>query len=385
VTDAARAGGGTGEGRVAVVLHEPSLGGAIRSVLRIVPMLADRGWEFYFWVPRPSELYEHLAEQGHDVDGAPRHISYSARAWRLPPGPRARAMSIPPYLRSFGEFLRDRSPDLVHANTILTIAEATVARRKGHRVLLHAHEMLPGGVRGRLMRRAAWSLDQVVAVSRASAEPLRWRGRAPRIVHEATPIPERSAEIRADPRPFKVGTVAVVSSRKGSDIYVEAARRVLGTSNGFSFEMVGPPSDGVERRWATEVLERAREIGIVHRPQADTFECYRNWDAFVLPSRADPFPIAMLEAMASGLPVIGARRDGLAEQIADGCGVLVKPEDPAALAAAIRELAARDATERRAMGAAARERVASRFTLAHQAEAMHAAYRAALEPGGARP
>ena len=36
----------------------------------------------------------------------------------------------------------------------------------------------------------------------------------------------------------------------------------------------------------------------------------------MLPSRSDPFPISMLEAMASGLPVVGTRRDGIAEQIA---------------------------------------------------------------------
>ena len=44
------------------------------------------------------------------------------------------------------------------------------------------------------------------------------------------------------------------------------------------------------------------------------FERLARWDAFVLPSRSDPFPISMLEAMASGLPVVGTRRDGIAEQ-----------------------------------------------------------------------
>jgi glycosyltransferase involved in cell wall biosynthesis len=370
-------GGGAGR-RVAVAFHEPDLGGATRSVLRIVPLLAARGWEFSFWVPRPSALYDHLEREGHDVDGAPRYIEYSLRAWRVPPGPRARVRSIPAYMRRFREFLRQRSPDLVHANSIMTIAEAAAARRAGRAVLIHAHEMLPLDPRGRAMRRVAWALGEVVAVSQASAERLRWRDRSPRIVYEGTPVPDRAASVRSDPRPFRVGTVAVVSTRKGSDIYVEAARRVLARSDAFSFEMVGPPNEAVERVWAADLLERAREIGIVHERHADTFERYRRWDAFVLPSRADPFPIAMLEAMASGLPVIGTRRDGLAEQIADGCGILVAPEDPGALADAIVALASRDPAERRAMGKAARERVASRFSLEPQAEAMHEAYLAAL-------
>jgi glycosyltransferase involved in cell wall biosynthesis len=176
-----------------------------------------------------------------------------------------------------------------------------------------------------------------------------------------------------------VGTVAVVSTRKGSDLYVEAARQVLEGSDGFRFEMVGAPNDAVERDWARELVSRAGAIGIVHHPSADTFERYRSWDAFVLPSRADPFPIAMLEAMASGLPVIGARRDGLAEQITDDCGILVDPEDPGALARAIVSLAGGDAAVREAMGTAARERVSSLFNLERQADAMHEAYLAALD------
>jgi glycosyltransferase involved in cell wall biosynthesis len=83
--------------------------------------------------------------------------------------------------------------------------------------------------------------------------------------------------------------------------------------------------------------------------------------------------------MATGVPVIAARRDGLAEQITEDCGVLVEPEDPGALARAIRALADSDARERAAMGRAARERVASKFNLERQAEAMHEAYLAALD------
>jgi glycosyltransferase involved in cell wall biosynthesis len=374
----ARGGRDASGRRVAVVFHEPHLGGATRSVTRIVPLLAERGWEFCFWVARPSELFDHLAAEGYDVAGAPRHVQYSVRAWRLPPGPIARARSIPPYLRRFREFIRDRSPDLVHANSIMTVAEGLAAHPSGPAVLLHVHEMLPGGVRGILLRRAAWRLEQVVAVSQASAAPLRSGGRVPRIVYEGAPVPERTAETRTAPRPFAVGTVAVVSTRKGSDLYVEAARRVLSRSDAISFEMVGAPNDAIEREWARDVVSRAEEIGVVHRPQADTFERHRSWDAFVLPSRADPFPIAMLEAMASGLPVIGTRRDGLAEQITPDCGILVEPDDPDALADAIIRVAALGAAEREAMGNAARERVASMFNLERQAEEMHEAYLAAL-------
>ena len=377
----------TAERRVVVCFHEPHLGGATRSVERIVPLLREMGWEFSFWVHRPSELYDELAGRGWDVDGEPRCIEYSVRAWRLPPGPGRRLAEIPGYVRRFDEFLRERSPDLVHANSVLTLAEALIARRRGPAVLLHAHEMLTQNMRGRLLRRAAWRhLDQVVAVSRASAAALAYRGKMPRIVYEAAPVPERRLALRRRPHPFTVGTVAVVSTRKGSDLFVEAARLLSARSgNGdFRFEMVGAPSDAIERDWAHSMLERARRIGITHTRSANVFERFADWDAFVLPSRADPFPIAMLEAMASGLPVIGVRRDGIAEQIVPGSGVLVDPEDPRALADAIAWLAGQKASVRERLGETARERVAASFTIAHQAAAMDAAYRATLAVRGGR-
>ena len=373
--------------RVVVCFHEPHLGGATRSVERIVPLLREMGWEFSFWVHRPSELHEELAGRGWDVDGEPRCIEYSVRAWRLPPGARRRLSEVPGYVSRFDAFLRERSPDLVHANSVLTLAEALIASRRGHAVLLHAHEMLLPNVRGRLLRRTAWRhLDQVVAVSQASAAAMAHDGRMPRIVYEAAPVPERQVTVRERPHPFTVGTVAVVSTRKGSDLFVEAAR-LLGerSVNGdFRFEMVGAPSDAIERDWAHSVLDRAKGIGITHVPSANVFERFAEWDAFVLPSRADPFPIAMLEAMASGLPVVGVRRDGIAEQVIPGAGVLVEPEDARALADGIAWIAGQGPDVRSRLGDRARERVAQSFTIRHQAEAMDAAYQATLDAHAAR-
>ncbi len=85
----------SGRGRVLVVLHEESPGGASISLMRCVPGLEERGWEFSFFVPRPGKLFDELRERGYRVSGAPRTIVYSLRALRLDPGPHASSSRHP--------------------------------------------------------------------------------------------------------------------------------------------------------------------------------------------------------------------------------------------------------------------------------------------------
>ena len=83
---------------------------------------------------------------------------------------------------------------------------------------------------------------------------------------------------------------------------------------------------------------------------------------FVLPSHFEALPMAVLEAMAAGLPVVATRVGGIPDVIVDGCeGILVEPRDPAALARAIEGLLS-DPARRAAMGAAARRRAQETFS-----------------------
>jgi glycosyltransferase involved in cell wall biosynthesis len=118
-------------------------------------------------------------------------------------------------------------------------------------------------------------------------------------------------------------------------------------------------------------------LGIEHRPRADVGAELGELDVFVMPSRSDPFPLVVLEAMAAGLPVVGARVDGIAEQISAEAGMLVPPEDPPALAAAMLDLH-RDPERRRRLGEGGWRRVVEHFPLRRQVEGLDAAYRSAL-------
>lgn len=123
-----------------------------------------------------------------------------------------------------------------------------------------------------------------------------------------------------------------------------------------------------EQRPALET--RARELGLADavrfvgaQPRSAMPGWYASADVFCLPSIYEGFPLAILEAMAAGLPVVATAVAGVPEAVADGVtGRIVAPEDAAALARALLELVADPATARR-MGEAGRRRVEEEFAI----------------------
>ncbi|MBK7947565.1 MAG: glycosyltransferase [Deltaproteobacteria bacterium] len=86
-------------------------------------------------------------------------------------------------------------------------------------------------------------------------------------------------------------------------------------------------------------------------------------DVFVQPSRSEGLPLAVLEAMAAGLPVVATRVGGMGEAVVDGeTGMLVGAERPDELARALRSLLEDDALRRR-MGIEARARAEAEFSV----------------------
>jgi glycosyltransferase involved in cell wall biosynthesis len=130
-----------------------------------------------------------------------------------------------------------------------------------------------------------------------------------------------------------------------------------------------------------EVESLAREIprdGLAmlgYRPAADILP---RWNVFVSASRSEAFPLATLEAMSMGIPVVATTVGGLPEQIDHlENGVLVRPDDPEAIATWLVRLSD-DPGLRQRLGRAGAERVRTEFTLERQAEGLHRAYLTAL-------
>ena len=103
---------------------------------------------------------------------------------------------------------------------------------------------------------------------------------------------------------------------------------------------------------------------------------FRAADLYVLPSIREGLPIALLEAMASALPCIASRLTGSTDTVIDHGvnGLLVAPDDPRALAAAIR-LLIDDPAARARLGSAARRTILERYSITGTRTAWHSAYR----------
>jgi glycosyltransferase involved in cell wall biosynthesis len=162
-------------------------------------------------------------------------------------------------------------------------------------------------------------------------------------------------ELRLPPQAPLVGIVARLVPIKRHELFLAAAAAVATRMPSCRFLVVG---DG-ERRHALEGM--ARELGITDRVlflgwRRDLERIYADLDVAVLTSANEGSPVSLIEAMASGVPVVGPRVGGVPDVIDDGVsGIVVPPGDAAPVAEAIVRLLG-DVELRRKMGAAARER-----------------------------
>jgi len=200
------------------------------------------------------------------------------------------------------------------------------------------------------------------------------------------PAPDARAAVRAA---AGVGTAAPVVfaagrlvRKKGFEYLIDALRTVDGR---VELVLAGAGDLDAElraRAAAAGVADRVRFLGDV--PQDVVASWFAAADVAVVPSvrdesgNVDGLPNTVLEALASGTPVVATPAGGIASAIDDGrTGMLVAERDPAALATAIRALLA-DPARRAAMGTAARAAVEARFGWASAAARFEAAYDRAI-------
>jgi glycosyltransferase involved in cell wall biosynthesis len=273
-----------------------------------------------------------------------------------------------------GRVARSRGVALVHTNTSVTLGGAAAARVAGIPHVWHVREIYAGFERWwPAYRRLLLTAQALPCVSRATCHQFDGAPAA-QVIYDGLAIEARRAP-RAQARAtlglpagaFVAAVLGRVSGWKGQDVLVRAlAEAPLRDDPRVVALVAGGPWRG-ELRHQRELHELAARLGVASRLfdvgfREDVRNVYGAADLVVVPSKQpDPLPNAALEAAAAGCCVVASNHGGLPEILRDReTGRLVRPGDPAALAAAIAQLAAAPG-ERERLGAAAAHDVARRF------------------------
>lgn len=284
-------------------------------------------------------------------------------------------------------FVAARRADVVHVQTALmptlplvrALVLCLAARLGGAAVLCHVHsgrvnsgqqEAFAPRWHQRLLLRGLSQCDAVLTVSLAGADALRpLVGRT--LVEPVDNAVPTSTFVTStlDGRPPKLVYVGTLSMRKGLADLMAALELLAGRGGpGYRLEVVGGSAEvgEAEAEQLRDAVRRAgHELALVgSRSAAQVREHLRTADVFVLPSHWEGQPIAILEAMATGLPVVVTSVGANAQVVRDGVeGFVVPPHDPPALADALARVLA-DEELRRRLGAAARARAVERHDTA---------------------
>jgi len=177
-----------------------------------------------------------------------------------------------------------------------------------------------------------------------------------------------------------VGMVANFRPRKGAEVLIAAVAALPDSAGQPWLLLVGEAFRDGERDYGAELTAAATAAGIGARTlqagfRADVDRLIGAMDLFVLPSRfGEGLPMVLLEAMGAGIPVVSTPVEGIAELVDDGRnGLLVPPNDSAALSAAIARLLA-DATVRDRLGREGRTTVEGGYSADAMAAGIEAVY-----------
>lgn len=192
-------------------------------------------------------------------------------------------------------------------------------------------------------------------------------------------VPDEVADLRerlAIPADAAViGAVGVAEPRKGPDLFLDLAmdfrRREVGRPVHFVWVGADPAGEGT--RWMTHDVDKAGLGDIVHvlGSQAVPAPWFQLFDAFVLTSREDPFPLVCLESSLLGTPIVCFDNTGMAEFAGDGeCGYVVPYLDVHLMADRVEALL-RDPALARAVGARAAAEVRAHHDVGFGAPRLH--------------
>ena len=382
--------------RVLVVEQGEGLWGAQRYLLRLAPLLEDRGVEQVLAAPEDSATAEAWTRDGrrHVVLSTPRDRALRNKSGRIALGSMGREIGRTVAMaRRTARLAVQIEADVLHANSHWSHLEGVLAARLCRRpVVLHLHEENMPDAIGRLRGLAVMGSDATVAVSSAVALSLpsvaAKRVEVIRNGIDATAFrpgpsdPVLRAEMAADPKAPVLLSASRLDPKKGIENIIRA---VAGLPEQFShtqLAVVGSSSLDFSHAEYLRSLGQSllgRRIRFLGQ-RTDVANLMRSADALVLASYLEGLPLGILEAQACGLPVVAFPTAGIPEVVVDGVtGLLSEPTVPSLTTALAKLLS--DPPHAAALSVQARAEVESQHTLERQADLQVTQLRSILRTG----
>ena len=335
--------------------------------------------------------------------------------WRNPRKPfRTSPFYYPFFARQVARACREQGCDVIHLHAIANFLPIFRRENPTVRLVFHAHDHAACDFDHALVESWLSHADLIFSCSRFVTRNIarRFPGLAGRcdVLHNGADLERFSPRVggpERDPAACRLLFVGRLSPEKGVHVLFDAFREVAAAYPGARLDLVGP-SDVAPKQFVDPFDEdplfaelgkyyrspssylaalkqslpgplraRVRFLGPV--PNAQLPSLYRSADVFVFPSLwQEPFGMPLVEAMASGLPVVATRSGAFPEIVEHGTtGLLAQRGDARSLARALDKVLS-DPALRRQMGAAGRTRAQQQFSWDQSAARLLAAYRRLL-------
>lgn len=366
--------------RVLTMIHTPTFGGPHTLVEGLARPLAARGWELLAVLPdEPGNGAERLRAAGVTVEQIPLHrlrASFDPRLhWCFVAGFFSEVSRI-------RRFIEENTCDVVLVCGVMHPHGAVAAYAAGVPVVWHLMSTFaPMALRRVLMPLVTRLADVVmstgvkVAQQHPGATQL-----GSRLVPYFMPVdttvfvsdPQKRTAARAElgiPQDaLLIGTVGNQNRQKAHEFFVKAAARIIQELPQAWFRILGAPTATQTVYYEKQVKAEVVRLGLTegHRlsfvdPGKRVAELLPAFDLFLLTSRAEGVPTAILEAMSCGIPVVATDVGSVSEVVEEGVtGMVVPLEDEAAMARAVSKILQNPAA-RVAMGQTAREHAVKRY------------------------
>lgn len=377
--------------KILYVHSSAALYGSDRSLLHLIQLLDRKLFQPVVVLPESGPLVAALEACGATVHILPLsilHRSLNVSFWAQ------FVRRLWSSTRVMARLICEQGISLVHTNTAHVFNGMLAARLAGVPHIWHIREMQLGtsrlgGIFSVLIYRTSAA---ILPISQAVRDAFRWTSeRNPKVhvIHNGVdparfmPSDDKQAAhkvIGMLPDVPLIGMSGRIAHWKGHRTFVQAAALVYQQQPYVQFIIAGDAVTAHDHQLKQELMQLTQELGLA---EVLTYTGFRTdmpqimaaLNVFVLPSELpEPWGLVVLEAMASGCPVVATKQGGPLESVVDGeTGFLVPPVDPEPMAQAILTLLQNPARAKD-MGMVGRARCIERFTLERTARAVMAQY-----------